>query len=200
MVRKTLDGGTTPLTTPNHAKTKASTLERPAPKQASEGRDFWKHTSRREKLPGATASDASQARKPNPGGRRTLEAGQPRSAPAPRSLPPQFARSLPQWYDRAEAPPSTKVDLVTLNTAPIELQYAAVVEGRRFYECSPAVRQKCEAKVLGRYGDILPMLRQQRRDLIRGIGIGDGVQRYREALEQTPRLLTETRSHSQSSD
>lgn len=106
-----------------------------------------------------------------------------------------------RWaYELSRVLGGQKVDLLILNTAPVELQYRVIAEGCRLYERDAAVRVEFEAKVLGRYGDILPMLRQQRRDLLRGVDIADGVQRYREALEQTLRMLAEARGPSQPPD
>jgi hypothetical protein len=51
------------------------------------------------------------------------------------------------------------VDLVLLNRAPIELAYHLIADGERVYE---ATRVEYEAYVLGRYGDFLPILRDQR--------------------------------------
>ncbi len=83
------------------------------------------------------------------------------------------------------------VDLVILNTAPVELCYHVIAQGRRVYERDRATRVEFEANTLSRYGDMLPMLRQQKEAILKGEGHGSGVQRYREALGQTLRVLAE---------
>jgi predicted nucleotidyltransferase len=88
------------------------------------------------------------------------------------------------------------VDLVILNTAPVELCYHIIAQGRRVYERDQATRVEFEANTLSRYGDMLPMLRQQKEAILKGERHGSGVQRYREALGQTLRVLAETRGPS----
>jgi predicted nucleotidyltransferase len=86
------------------------------------------------------------------------------------------------------------VDLIVLNDAPVELSYAVVAAGRRVFEREVAVRVEFEATVLSRYGDMLPMLREQRRELIQGGNYESGVRRNRAALGQTERVLAEIRA------
>ncbi len=86
------------------------------------------------------------------------------------------------------------VDLVVLNNAPVELSYAVVATGRRVFEREAAVRVEFEATVLSRYGDLLPMLREQRRELVQGGTYESGVRRNRAALRQTERVLAEIRA------
>ncbi len=62
--------------------------------------------------------------------------------------------------------PAGRVDLVSLNRAPIELRYSVIAEGRLIYEADVATRVEFEALTLGRYGDFLPVLRRQRRELL----------------------------------
>jgi len=81
------------------------------------------------------------------------------------------------------------VDLVILNTAPVELRYNVIAEGRRVYEQDVAARVEFEANTLSLYGDMRPMLRQQREAILRGGDHAGGIQRYREALGQTLRVL-----------
>ena len=52
-----------------------------------------------------------------------------------------------------------QVDVVSLNRAPIELPYAIIAQGKLLYERDVATRVDYEAKILGLYGDLLPMLR-----------------------------------------
>ncbi|MFO7958324.1 MAG: nucleotidyltransferase domain-containing protein [Candidatus Brocadiia bacterium] len=59
------------------------------------------------------------------------------------------------------------VDVVVLNKAPIELAFNVIATGRRVYERDVATRVDYEAKTMSLYGDYLPVLRQQRKDIIR---------------------------------
>ena len=81
-----------------------------------------------------------------------------------------------------------------LNDAPVELSYAVVATGRCLFEREVAVRVEFEAEVLSRYGDMLPMLRDQRRELIQGGRYESGVRRNRAVLRQTERVLAEMRA------
>jgi uncharacterized protein len=86
------------------------------------------------------------------------------------------------------------VDVVVLNRAPVELAYAVIANGRLLYERDVATRVEYEAKVLGLYGDYLPVLRQQREDLLQGDDHVRRVHRYREAFRRTERALGEIRA------
>ena len=83
----------------------------------------------------------------------------------------------------------SEVDLVLLNEAPIELQYNVISSGVLLFERGVKYRVEYEAKVLGRYGDYLPVLRQQRKDIIDGGSNEARVQRYREALREAEGLF-----------
>ena len=84
-----------------------------------------------------------------------------------------------------------RVDVVPLNRAPIELAYSVIFQGELIYELDRATRVEYEARILGLYGDYLPVLREQRRDIVQG-GVDDTrVQRYREAFRRTERTLDE---------
>lgn len=89
----------------------------------------------------------------------------------------------------AEALGGPPVDLVILNQAPIELAYAVIAQGSLLYERNLVDRVEYEADVMSRYGDFLPFLRQQRREILEGDGSGRRVRRYREALRRTERAL-----------
>jgi predicted nucleotidyltransferase len=82
-----------------------------------------------------------------------------------------------------------RIDLVLLNNALIELAYAIIAQGRLLYERSLAARVEFEASVLSRYGDYLPVSRQQRQDILEGRRHETQVQRYRKALGRTVRTL-----------
>lgn len=91
---------------------------------------------------------------------------------------------------------NSKVDLVILNRSPIELQYNAITFGIRLFEREVKERVEYEAQALSRYGDYLPVLRSQRKELIHG-GITNNetrVQRYRKAFRKTERVLKQART------
>lgn len=92
---------------------------------------------------------------------------------------------------------SDLLDLVVLNRALIELAYAVIAEGRRLFERDVASRVDYEAYVLGRYGDYLPFLRAQRREILEGGTYEARAERYRAALGRTRRALGETRAAGQ---
>lgn len=83
----------------------------------------------------------------------------------------------------------SEVDLLLLNRAPTELQYNVVAVGVLLYERSVERRVEYEARVLGRYGDYLPVLRRQREEIIQGGADEARVQRYRQALGKTKRVF-----------
>lgn len=78
-----------------------------------------------------------------------------------------------------------------LNRAPIELAYSIIAQGVRLYEISIEVRVDYDAQVMSLYGDYLPILREQRTDILRGRSNDAGVQRYRAALGRTERALAQ---------
>jgi hypothetical protein len=88
---------------------------------------------------------------------------------------------------------TNRVDLVVLNHAPIELSYAVIVTGTVIYEVNMAVRVEFEASTLSRYGDYLPILRRQRKEILEEHDNETGIQRYRKALGKTQRLLEKIR-------
>lgn len=85
-----------------------------------------------------------------------------------------------------------ELDLVVLNDAPPELAYNVIATGERAYERSIGDRVDYESYVLGRYGDYLPILRQQRSDILEAEGHERRVQRYREAIGRTDRTGGQT--------
>ncbi len=82
-----------------------------------------------------------------------------------------------------------RIDVVLLRSAPVELAYAIIAQGKVLYERDTAARVEYEAYVMGRYGDYLPVLRAQRQEILKGADYGKRVQRYREALGRTRRTL-----------
>ena len=92
-------------------------------------------------------------------------------------------------HDLARLLQTDRVDVVLLNRASIELAYAVVAQGKVLYEQDVATRVEYEATVLSRYGDLLPVLRRQRRDILRGDDYDRRVRRYRATLGRTERTL-----------
>ena len=87
-----------------------------------------------------------------------------------------------------------RVDMVVLNRAPIELRYAVIATGIVIYEVNPAVRVDFEASTLNCYGDFLPILRRQKKEILEECNNETGIQRYRTTLRKTQRLLAEIRT------
>jgi predicted nucleotidyltransferase len=105
-----------------------------------------------------------------------------------RQVVARFAHALAQSLG------ANRIDVVTLNTAPIELAYAVIAQGFVLYECDLATRVDYEAYVLGLYGDYLPFLKAHHQQILQGDDYERRVQRYREALGRTRRTLSEITS------
>ena len=88
----------------------------------------------------------------------------------------------------------TKVDVVWLRRAPVELAYAIICQGVVVYQRDLATRVEFEARTMSQYGDYLPVLRAQRAEILRGGDQAVRVQRYREALRRTERTLSQIRA------
>jgi len=88
----------------------------------------------------------------------------------------------------------SEVDVLQLNSAPIELQYNVIASGILLFEKSTEEKVEYEARVLSRYGDYLPVLRRQRDEIIQGGSDEARVQRYREAFGKTEQLLEQART------
>lgn len=86
------------------------------------------------------------------------------------------------------------VDVVMLKFAPVELQYRVIKEGFLLYQKDVYTRVEFEGNVLSRYFDFLPVLRQQREDVLKEGKSEKRVQRYREALGKTLGMLNEIRA------
>ena len=89
---------------------------------------------------------------------------------------------------------ATKIDIVVLNRAPIELAFAVISRGKLLYQRNDAERIEYEAKIMGLYFDYLPVLRSQRDDILGGGEYEARIHRYREALGRTARTLGEIRT------
>ncbi len=86
------------------------------------------------------------------------------------------------------------IDLVLLNEAPVELAFNVIANGKLIHQRDLATRVEYEATVMSRYYDLLPMLRAQRQDILRGDDYDRRVQRYRAALGRTERTLEQIRA------
>ncbi|MQY66326.1 MAG: nucleotidyltransferase domain-containing protein [Clostridia bacterium] len=89
---------------------------------------------------------------------------------------------------------TSQVDLVILNKAPVELQYNVISSGKIIFAKDKYTKVEFEADTLSRYFDYLPILRKQREDIIKGGNYATRVQRSREALRKTEKLLKRLRS------
>ena len=89
---------------------------------------------------------------------------------------------------------TNRVDLVVLNSAPIELCYSVIAKGIIVYTVDTYVRVEFEASILSRYGDYLPILRRQRNEILEEHNYETGIQRYRTALRETQHLLEKIRA------
>ncbi len=90
--------------------------------------------------------------------------------------------------------PDLALDVVFLNGATIELAFAVISQGVLLYQQDTAQRVEYEARVMGLYGDYLPVLRQQRRGILQGGERAARVQWHREALGRTLGALGEIRA------
>ena len=91
-----------------------------------------------------------------------------------------------------------QVDLVILNDAPIELKYKVVATGKVIFQKNSIVKTEFEADTLSRYFDYLPVLRAQKKDILKakskGERYGDRIQRYRATLRKTEEMLNKIRA------
>ena len=91
-----------------------------------------------------------------------------------------------------------QVDLVILNDAPIELKYKIIAMGKIIYQKNSTIRTEFEADALSRYFDYLPVLRAQKKDILKvrskGERYGNRIQRYRAALRKTEKMLNKIRA------
>lgn len=59
------------------------------------------------------------------------------------------------------------MDLVILNDAPIELKYKVIAAGKVIFQKNSIVRTEFEAVTLSQYFDYLPVLRAQKKDILK---------------------------------
>jgi predicted nucleotidyltransferase len=91
-----------------------------------------------------------------------------------------------------------QVDLIILNDALVELKYKIIATGKIIYQKNSTIRTEFEADTLSRYFDYLPVLRAQKKDILKvkskGEKYGDRIQRYRAALRKTEEMLDKIRA------
>ena len=91
-----------------------------------------------------------------------------------------------------------QVDLVILNDAPIELKYNIIATGKIIFQKNSTVRTEFEADTLSKYFDYLPVLRAQKKEVLKfkhkGEKYGDRIQRYRASLRKTEEMLDKIRT------
>jgi len=91
-----------------------------------------------------------------------------------------------------------QVDLIILNDALVELKYNVIATGKIIFQKNSAIRVEFEANTLSQYFDYLPVLRSQKKDILKfkskGERYGDRIQRYRTALRKTEEMLNKIRA------
>ena len=91
-----------------------------------------------------------------------------------------------------------QIDLVILNNAPIELKYKVIAAGKIIFQKNSATKVEFEADTLSRYFDYLPVLRAQKKEILKfkpkGEKYGDRIQRYRATLRKTEEMLDKIRA------
>jgi uncharacterized protein len=83
---------------------------------------------------------------------------------------------------------------VVLNRAPVELRYSVILAGHCLYQVDLATRVEFEAQTLSRYSDYLPVLRNQRKEILQESDYETRIQRYRAALGKTQDVLAQIRA------
>lgn len=82
-----------------------------------------------------------------------------------------------------------RIDCVSLNHAPVELQFRIIRQGVILYQKSNYIKVEFEANTLSRYFDFLPILLRQRDEILMEGKNERGIQRNRKALGKTIRML-----------
>ena len=98
------------------------------------------------------------------------------------------------FHDLSTIMNSSRVDVVMLKDAPVELRYRAIKEGILLYQKNRYIKVEFEGDTLSRYFDFLPVLRAQRKEILKEGKSGKRIQRYREALGKTLGMLNEIRT------
>ncbi len=114
------------------------------------------------------------------------------------SQKPSFQFKYKLKNELADILDSKKIDLIILNDAPIELRYHVIAAGKIIFQKNSVIKTEFEANTLSRYFDYLPILRAQKKDILKfrpeGEKYGNRIQRYREALGKTEEMLAKIRA------
>ncbi len=94
---------------------------------------------------------------------------------------------------------TNRIDVVSLNHAPVELQFRIIRQGVILYQKSNYIRVEFEANTLSRYFDFLPILLRQRDEILMEGKHERGIQRNRKALGKTFRMLEQIRASAETS-
>jgi len=105
-----------------------------------------------------------------------------------------FAEYYRFFHDLSTIMKGLKVDVVMLKDAPVELRYRVIKEGILLYQKNRYIKVEFEGDVLSRYFDFLPVLRGQRKEILKEGKSGKRIQRHREALGKTIGMLNEIRT------
>ncbi|MGH2633260.1 MAG: type VII toxin-antitoxin system MntA family adenylyltransferase antitoxin [Tepidiformaceae bacterium] len=81
-----------------------------------------------------------------------------------------------------------EVQLVPMQSAPIEMRFRVVATGRLLFQRSVEERVEWEANTMSRYYDALPGLLRWRAELIEGGNTDAAIRRYRKSAGKTRRL------------
>jgi predicted nucleotidyltransferase len=97
-------------------------------------------------------------------------------------------------HDLSTVMNGSRVDVVMLKDAPVELRYRAIKEGILLYLKNRYIKVEFEGDTLSRYFDFLPVLWAQRKEILKEGKSEKRIQRYREALGKTLGMLNEIRT------
>jgi len=86
--------------------------------------------------------------------------------------------------------PTNALDLVNMNEAPLVLNYN-IICGKCIYAVDETTRVEFEATIMSRYFDYLPVLKEQRNEILSTVKNEQQIQRNRIALGKTEKLLAE---------
>jgi predicted nucleotidyltransferase len=84
---------------------------------------------------------------------------------------------------------TNRIDVVSLNDAPVELQFRIIRQGVILYQKSNHIRVEFEANTLSRYFDFLPILLRQRNEILMEGKDEKGIQRNLKSLERLSECL-----------
>ena len=97
-------------------------------------------------------------------------------------------------HDLSTVMNGSRVDVVILKDAPVELRYRIIKEGILLYQKNRYIKVEFEGDTLSRYFDFLPILLAQRKEILKEGKSEKRIQRYRKALGKTLGMLNEIRT------